>query len=68
MRYLNKLILLCFSIFFLCGCSITKKEPLSKTGFHFDTIIKITLYDSRDEKILNTCFDYCKELKVVIFR
>lgn len=68
MRYLNKLIPLCFSIFFLCGCSITKKEPLSKTGFHFDTVITITLYDSKDDKILNTCFDYCKEFENLVSR
>lgn len=55
-------------ILLLCGCSIIKKEPLSKTGFHFDTIITITLYDSKDEKILNTCFDYCKEFENLVSR
>lgn len=55
-------------ILLLCGCSITKKEPLSRTGFHFDTIITITLYDSKDDKILNTCFDYCKEFENLVSR
>jgi len=55
-------------ILLLCGCSITKKEPLSKTGFYFDTIITITLYDSKNDKILNTCFDYCKEFENLVSR
>jgi len=63
MKRLYRLILLCMVMISLCGCSLTTKEPLSKTGFHFDTIITITLYDSKDEKILNTCFDYCKEFE-----
>ena len=52
----------------LCGCSLTIKEPLSKTGFHFDTVITIILYDSKNEKILNTCFDYCKEFENLVSR
>ena len=68
MRHLNKLILLCLIIIFLCGCSMTTKEPLSMTGFHFDTVITITLYDSKDEEILNTCFEYCKEFENLVSR
>ncbi len=37
------------------GCSRTK-EPISKSGFYFDTIIKITLYDSTYEPLLDDCF------------
>jgi len=68
MKRLYRLILLCMVMVLLCGCSLTTKEPLSKTGFHFDTVIKITLYDSKDEKILNTCFDYCKEFENLVSR
>ena len=68
MRHLNRLILLCSVIIFLCGCSMTTKEPLSKTGFYFDTVITITLYDSKDEEILNTCFEYCKEFENLVSR
>ena len=63
MKRYYRLILLCMVMVLLCGCSLTTKEPFSKTGFHFDTVITITLYDSKDEKILNTCFDYCKEFE-----
>lgn len=68
MRHLNRLFLLCFVILFLCGCSTTIKEPLSKTEFYFDTVITITVYDSKDVKILNTCFDYCKEFENLVSR
>ena len=40
-----------------CGCS-TSQTPISRTGFYFDTIIQITIYDSRKEK----CLDECMEL------
>lgn len=41
----------------LCGCS-TSQTPISRTGFYFDTIIQITIYDSGKEK----CLDECMEL------
>ena len=42
-------------IIFFTGCSKTP-DPLSKTGFYFDTVITITLYDKPDESILDGCF------------
>lgn len=68
MKQLSRCILLCMIMVLLCGCSIATKEPLSKTGFHFDTVITITLYDSKDEKILNTCFDFCREFEDLVSR
>ena len=68
MKRYYRLILLCIVMVLLCGCSLTIKEPLSKTGFHFDTVITIILYDSKNEKILNTCFDYCKEFENLVSR
>lgn len=68
MKQLNRFILLCIVMVFLCGCSINTKEPLSKTGFYFDTVITITLYDSNEEELLNTCFDYCKDFEKLVSR
>ena len=68
MKRLYRLILLCMVMVLLCGCSLTTKEPLSKTGFHFDTVITITLYDSKNEELLNTCFDYCKNFENLVSR
>lgn len=42
-------------IVLLSGCSVSK-EPVVKTGFYFDTIIRITLYDSKQEACLDECF------------
>ena len=37
------------------GCSKTT-EPVSKSGFYFDTVIKITLYDPELSPLLDDCF------------
>lgn len=68
MKQLSRFILLCMIMVLLCGCSIETKEPLSKTGFHFDTVITITLYDSKAEELLNNCFDYCKNFENLVSR
>lgn len=68
MKRLYRYILLCIVTLLLCGCSMTTKEPLSKTGFYFDTVITITLYDSKDEELLNTCFEYCKDFENLVSR
>lgn len=37
------------------GCG-KEKNPIAKSGFYFDTIIKITLYDDAYETLLEDCF------------
>lgn len=44
----------------LGGCGKTT-EPISKTGFYFDTVITITLYDASYEKELDHCFSMAKK-------
>lgn len=46
----------------LCGCknSKGKAEPLSKSGFAFDTFITISIYDEKDSRILDECFNMCE--------
>lgn len=39
----------------LTGCA-KNIQPISRTGFYFDTVIQITLYDTEDETILEGCF------------
>lgn len=68
MKKANIFILFSIITLLLCGCTLKAKEPFSKTGFHFDTVITITLYDSKDEELLNTCFDYCKEFENLVSR
>lgn len=52
----------------LTGCSIKAKEPISKTGIYFDTVIQIDIYDSSDTKLLNQCFEYCESFEQTISR
>lgn len=40
----------------LSGCT-RNIEPISRTGFYFDTVIQITLYDTEDDSVLDGCFD-----------
>lgn len=39
----------------LSGC-VRNTAPISRTGFYFDTVIQITLYDTEDETVLDGCF------------
>lgn len=41
--------------FILTGCT-RNQEPVTQTGFYFDTVIQITLYDTQDTSILDGCF------------
>ncbi len=51
------LMLITVFLFFGFGCTLpSKSEPLTKTGFYFDTVITITLYDNADEALLDDCF------------
>lgn len=51
------LIFILFSSGVLSGCrGFGKKQPVSKTGFYFDTVISITLYDAAKEALLDDCF------------
>lgn len=40
----------------LTGCSRKNSAPVSKSGFYFNTIITVTIYEDIDEEILNECF------------
>lgn len=55
----KKKILLLFCILLLSGFlfhSCRRNEPLSQTGFYFDTVISVTIYDSSKEYTLDGCF------------
>ncbi len=50
------LALLLLSLTLCSGCTQKPQEPISKTGFYFDTVITLTLYDSQQEELLEDCF------------
>lgn len=57
------LMLLCMIfINFSFGCKLPpQSEPLTKTGFYFDTVITITLYGCSDESLLDDCFSMAEK-------
>lgn len=50
------LLIICLLSFLLTGCE-RKETPLTKTGFYFDTVISITLYDTSKAYALEHCFE-----------
>ncbi len=52
-------IILIFSA--LCGCSSPKENKVSKSGFYFDTVITITLYNTNSDSYINDCFDLAQK-------
>lgn len=49
------ILILALAFALLTGCA-KNIEPISRTGFYFDTVIQITLYDTEDEAVLDGCF------------
>ncbi len=58
--------------FGLCGCknpvSETGSDPLSATAFKLNTVVKITLYDSQDQTVLDHCLELCDEYEKIFSR
>ncbi|MDE7285763.1 MAG: FAD:protein FMN transferase, partial [Lachnospiraceae bacterium] len=52
-------VLLCTIMLTGCG-QISSKEPLKATGFYFDTIVSVSLYDGGTDKILDECMELAK--------
>ena len=48
-------IVLLFITSMMTGCT-KNTETISRTGFYFDTVIRITLYDTEDDSVLDGCF------------
>lgn len=63
--YLTLPVCLCFLLsfsFLFSGCQ-KKAEPVTKTGFYFDTVIQITLYDGRKESLIDECFSMAQDFE-----
>lgn len=67
MKFLRALLVL-FIVITLCGCHLPTNEPISKSGFYFDTMIQITIYDSKDYSLIDTCFSYCEKFENLVSR
>ena len=55
LRY-SILYLIFLSFATLSACGIKEREPITKTGFFFDTVVQITLYDDTKEPLIDDCF------------
>ncbi len=66
-KRLMAIILTISLLFGLVGCASTKQEdPISRTELFMGTAIKITLYDSRSEAILDKVFDKVIEIEDLV--
>ena len=54
-KYRPFCIIMCIICFILSGCS-QNATPVSKSAIYFDTIITITLYDTKQYDLLDECF------------
>lgn len=65
LKYLSLSSLLIFSLVFIAGCSKNNKDssPLSRTETLMGTVVKVTIYDSNDIKILDKAFDRVREIE-----
>ena len=55
MKKKGKAFLILF-LLLLSGCS-TVSEPVTKTGFYFDTVIQVTIYDAGKKSCLDDCME-----------
>lgn len=65
LKYLSLCLLLIFSLTFFSGCSKNNKNtsPLTRTETLMGTVVKVTIYDSNDPKILDKAFDRVREIE-----
>ena len=54
-----------FAFFYLKN---QQKEPVSATSFKLNTIVKVTIYDSQDESLLQEVMDLCDQYEKVFSR
>ncbi|MDE6053269.1 MAG: FAD:protein FMN transferase [Lachnospiraceae bacterium] len=53
---------LLLSAIIMTGCAKTSSQtPISQTGFAFDTVVTITIYDKQRTDVLEHCFALCEQ-------
>ena len=57
------------SLFIVCYWKIQKpEEPITATAFKMNTVVKVTIYDSQDEKILQDALALCDKYEKIFSR
>lgn len=59
-QHIALLLSACLVLPLFSGCA-ADETPYSKTGFYFDTIITVTVYGKKNEKVLDGCMDLAKK-------
>ncbi|MBS6645190.1 MAG: FAD:protein FMN transferase [Clostridiaceae bacterium] len=59
-------LLLTIMLLILTGCK--PQDPVSKTAYMLNTFVTITLYDTRDEGILDGCLELCESYEQIFSR
>ena len=67
-RFITICIAILVASLLFTGCHLVTKEPISKTGIYFDTVISNDIYDSNNTSHLEQCFEYCKEFEETVSR
>ena len=60
MKKKGKVFLILVLSLLLSGCS-TVSEPITKTGFYFDTVIQVTIYDAGKKSCLDDCMEIAEK-------
>jgi len=58
-KILSLFIILLLTLGLISGCGVS--NPISQSGFYFDTVITVTLYDASKESALKGCFDLAEQ-------
>lgn len=66
MRKLKRFLFL--FLIFLTGCGPQSHEPISVSEFKLNTIVSVTVYDSRDTSLLDGCMDICDKYELLFSR
>ncbi len=62
-------ILFLISMFLTTCLSCTApNQPLTYTGYYFDTIVNLTFYNNKDAKLAEECFDLCQSYENLLSR
>ena len=59
---------LLLTLIFTSGCSKITYEPISESGFYFNTVISVTIYDPSKEHLLEECFSLAKHYENLFSR
>ncbi len=62
------LFLLCLPLLSFSGCRLRQPQPITRTSFHLNTVVTITIYDSQDTTLLDECMALCETYEAIFSR